>query len=170
MPSNENTCPKWSAEQQKILQNIKVDASTGCWVWQKHLSNTGYGDAYINKTKWRAHRLSWTAFVGTIPDGLLVCHHCDNPGCCNPDHLFTGTSHDNMIDMMAKGRGRGGKSLGPNNANAKLNESQVVEIRKLLIDGLSHDDIGTMFNVSSQTISSISTGRTWAHLKEGANV
>lgn len=81
----------------------KVKKSEGCWEWQGCLSG-GYGSVTVNKQCLRAHRFVWTFTFGAIPDGLFVCHHCDNRRCVRPDHLFLGTTDDNMRDMVIKGR------------------------------------------------------------------
>lgn len=89
-----------------------VDAKSGCWLWQASCTDRGYGFfTMYPKQKGRtnaelAHRASWILHVGEIPDGKLVCHHCDTPSCVNPGHLFVGSSQDNNDDMMAKGRSR----------------------------------------------------------------
>src|SRR6476660_6501286 len=84
-----------------------VDKSdTGCWNWAKSKTKAGYGTlrSYDNVLLY-AHRFSWELHHGPIPPKLYVCHHCDNPGCVRPDHLFVGTHNDNMQDMLKKGRG-----------------------------------------------------------------
>ena len=75
-----------------------------CWNWTKGLTTRGYGKIKFAGKSTTAHRVSWLKYKGQIPDGLLVCHHCDNCKCVNPDHLFIGTAMDNNQDMMRKGR------------------------------------------------------------------
>lgn len=81
----------------------KVRKSDGCWEWTARVSPEGYGEFWDDRNV-RAHRFSWSLVNGPIPDGLMVCHRCDNPRCVRPDHLFLGTNRENIRDMMAKGR------------------------------------------------------------------
>jgi hypothetical protein len=87
-------------EKQYVRNEI-----TGCFEWTSSLDGWGYGHIRLEKgKKIRAHRFSYLNFKGEIPDGMLVCHSCDNPKCVNPDHLWLGTNKDNSEDMVKKGR------------------------------------------------------------------
>ena len=99
-----------------------------CWVWQRNKSGKGYGRVRVNGRDVLAHRMSYTLVFGEIPEGLWVLHHCDNPSCVNPNHLFLGTHLDNMRDMVSKDRHADlqGEDIG----SAKIPNMGVIEIRK----------------------------------------
>ena len=83
---------------------------SGCWIWMRCDDAKGYGEFKRRQIKRKAHRYSYQLYRGEIPDGLLVCHHCDTPACVNQEHLFVGTYKDNAVDCARKGRTRGGWS------------------------------------------------------------
>jgi hypothetical protein len=94
---------------------------------------------------------------GEIPDGVHVLHRCDNPSCVNPKHLFLGTHQDNMRDMSEKGRA----SRGEKNANAKLSQEQVLEIKA---SAVSSRKLAPLYAVSDRQIRSIRSGQWWKHV------
>jgi len=90
---------------KRLVPRILVTAS-GCHEFQGARNDMNYGQIGVKSRLMYTHRVMWIAHHGPIPDGLLVLHHCDNPPCCNLDHLFLGTKRDNAIDMARKGRWR----------------------------------------------------------------
>lgn len=95
---------------QTKLNPLDQFSPDSCWEWQAYRNPQGYGYFKVvsRETPWQAHRFMWVANHGPIPPGMFVCHHCDNPACTNPSHLFLGTQRDNLVDMTIKGRRRNG--------------------------------------------------------------
>ena len=136
-----------------------------CWLWTGAKGSSGHGQIWDGNRLVGAHRVAYELCVGQIPPGLEVWHTCDNPPCCNPFHLFVDTHKGNMEDMRRKGRHRTGDHSGRHNHFAKLNETQVIEIRRLNSEeGLSCRRIARSLGVARTTIQDILAGRSWAHL------
>jgi hypothetical protein len=144
-----------------------TERGDGCWVWKGPITLYRYGRMSVgtppNKKEYQAHRLSWELHRGPIPDGLYVCHHCDNPPCVNPDHLFLGTQSDNMCDASRKGRVRGGVKVGSANGNSKLTEFQAREIRDSW-PAVSHRKLAEKHGVSRSLVRFITKGANWKHV------
>jgi hypothetical protein len=147
----------------------------GCWEYGGKIGNHGYGLVYIpNGTRHGAtalaHRVVYEGMVGPIPDGMFLCHHCDNPRCVRPDHLFLGTLNDNVQDAKQKGRMKTGGVLPPvrkgeANNKAKLTADKVREIRQEYQSGTSITKLGRRFGVTEQAIWAIVTRQTWKHVE-----
>jgi hypothetical protein len=121
---------------------------------------TGYGQF---GTSGKAHRLAWDfENEGGIPEGMVVCHSCDNRGCANPKHLFIGTQAQNIWDCKRKGRTARGLDF----PHARFSEADVRLVRKIRAEqGLAIRKIAAIFDVSSSTVRSVLTGRTHSWVK-----
>lgn len=142
----------------------------GCWDWKGPIAKGGYPVMSCRPSIGpdRGHRASWVIHKGKIPEGLYVCHSCDNPICTNPDHLWLGTHKENNDDKMRKGRQGECKppyKAGSDNGASKLKEDQVKEIKKLINSGKSCYGISKDFGVSKQTILRIKNGTNWKHVE-----
>lgn len=153
----------------RFWAKVDVGSEGSCWVWTGAVDSRGYGrlaiDCSARPIKYMsAHRFSHTLWFGPIPEGMLICHRCDNPPCCNPAHLFPGTQADNMRDMAQKGRGGTGGVAGSRHHNARLTEADVIQIRERLSTHESVTSVADAWSVSRQTVSAIKHGTRWGHL------
>lgn len=153
-------------DSAEFIMTNRLDKSGKCWVFMGCKNKKGYGLARngARKTTESVHRMIYKRFVGPIPPHFHVCHHCDNPPCARPDHLFIGTNTDNQHDSIRKGRAR--KARGEDVSLAKLRETDIPTIRALYrSDRYSQEAISRRFNVNQQSISNVLTGFTWKHVK-----
>jgi len=144
-----------------------VNKTDTCWLWTGCTRNFGYGVINLGgkhgKAE-RAHRLSWILHNGPIPEKMFVCHHCDNPLCVRPDHLFLGTPAANNHDMAMKGRyDKVKRPKGERHGRSKLTDADVLSIRAAYdVPVVTITTLGEEYGVSAQTIYRIILGNTWA--------
>lgn len=151
---------------ERFWDKVKKGAADECWEWLAYKDGDGYGTFRVETNKVKAHRFSYELHIGPIPAGLQVCHHCDNPPCVNPNHLFLGTGQDNTQDMMEKGRNR--PSIGEQHGGAVLTDEQVLEIRSLWQTGqFTQRQLGERFGISRRQARAVIKGENWQHLPVG---
>src|ERR1039458_2377382 len=119
-----------------------------CLEWNRGRHRQGYGILRRNGVFILAHRASYEEVNGPIPYAVMVLHHCDNPPCFHPTHLFSGTQLDNMRDASAKGHMGMADQRGSSNPSSKLKDEDVASIRKLRVEGNKQIDIARLFGVS----------------------
>lgn len=149
---------------ERVEMQTREDLETGCHVWTGAKERCGYGQIKINGKTVRVHRWIFAREFGEIPDGQYVLHHCDNPSCINPTHLFLGTQRENMLDMVAKGRGGHPRGAAHTRPMAKLTEDGVRLIRALVQDGMLQSEVARVVGASRACISDVMTGKTWRHV------
>jgi hypothetical protein len=141
---------------ERFAAKIKIDPVTGCHNWTAaQRSNKGYGGFRCGDVVYRAHRWAWIQKKGPIPEGQIVCHNCDNPGCVNTEHLRLDGHDGNAQEKVAKGRHYkgGGKK--------KLTEAMVMIIK---LTDESGPALAKRFGVHEDTIYAVRAGKTWAHV------
>ncbi len=147
---------KEKMERLSIRFNELVDkkSESECWGWKGPLSTRRGYVQYFSQRPLQAHRASWMIHFGEIPNGLLVCHYCDNEICTNPNHLYLASYQTNLRDAFKTG------------ANVKkLTCEKVREVKKLLNDNISNVEISKIYNIHPNTVSDIKHGRTWNWLQ-----
>lgn len=146
----------------RLWSRINKNSPNGCWNWLGPKSYQGYGWCKVGKER-MAHRGAWILTYGEIPKGKWVLHHCDNPSCVNPEHLFLGNALDNMLDKARKNRCNSVR--GESHPASVLKTRDVFKIRKLFHSGqMTRRKISERFRVSYAHISSIISGKYWKHV------
>jgi len=160
---------------ERFWRRVSIGDSSECWLWTG-ATTKGYGVCtWGHNLKAYAHRKAYEFAFGPIPEGLLICHHCDTPLCCNPRHLFVGTQHDNMADCAHKGRNHSGSDCwqvhhpgriprGERHANRVLTEMVVLEMRRLYGEGVPQCKLATRFGVTRGTVWTIVHRKAWKHI------
>ena len=149
--------PRIPLSEKIERSSVKIPES-GCWIWMKSLNHGGYGKTCLGKELTiSAHRASYEAKYGKIPNGLMALHSCDVRSCVNPDHIFLGTQRENMEDKVLKNR----QAYGEKHGMSKLKEDEAKEIK------YSKEDtniLASKFNCSKVTIRQIRQGLFWKHI------
>jgi hypothetical protein len=151
--------------QEKFWSYAKILGTDCCWEWQGALDSYGYGTFNFQYEPKRrkgilSHRISYFLTHGNLPDHLLVCHHCDNTKCVNPQHLFLGTHNDNRHDSIKKNR----HCRGEGQHAHKLTEKQVIQVRQFYQEGMTYAAIGEKFGMTKTGIWAVVSGKTWKHV------
>lgn len=136
-----------------------------CWKWQGSKHKTGYGQLSHKKqrTVHKAHRLAYVIAKGDIPDGMMICHTCDNPACVNPSHLYAGTAKDNFKDMIERDRHVPPPHVpGSKCGMALLDEEKVRYIRS---SDKTPEELAEKFNVKPRTIRAVISRQNWRHVE-----
>lgn len=144
----------------EMLQHIPED--NVCLVWPFHCNAAGYGTVVRDGKQGIVSHFAYEAAFGAIPEGLFACHHCDNPPCFRPSHLFAGDNSDNMQDSIAKGRFT--RSHGERHWKASVTEETVREIRRLHAEGMSTRAIEARFGLGDGHAWRIVARKQWTHI------
>lgn len=140
--------------ERRFWAKVDKNGPNGCWIWTGALNQMGYGRFSIwKKEHWFAHRFAWTLLKGPAPEGLFLCHRCDNPVCVNPEHLFPGTSADNNADMRAKGR----------QGAWKLSPEKVADIKQRYVGGThgNASELAAQYGITVATVYNVASGARW---------
>ena len=161
----------------RVWSKIEVGQLSACWIWRnKCVGKGGYGRITLNRKMFIVTRVIYFLYYGVQPFQKYVCHHCDTPSCCNPNHFFLGSAMDNSTDCKFKGRTLSGDKnpmrkyphlikRGELLTWSKVTEDDVREIRRLRKTKVQLRILSDRFGVSMATISNIAVGKTWAHVK-----
>lgn len=139
---------------------LSVDKTEDCWARKGAIARDGYGVLRSNYRRIGAHRYAWLMEHGTIPEGMIVCHRCDNKKCVRLSHLFLGTPADNTRDMIYKCR----NCHGTRHHASRLNEFKVRELHGLFMIGWTDKQLAKRYGIDASSARAARLGMTWRHL------
>lgn len=148
---------------ETIWLRIDRRGDEDCWEWIAGKDAQGYGVCKFMGRPVKAHRLVYSFYRGTIPDGMVCCHKCDNRSCVNPNHIFLGTHEENMADRNKKGR----QCKGSDTPFSKLTEEKVIKLRKRWKKGSHKHGASQMareLGLDAQTVLKAVKGKNWKHV------
>jgi len=134
-----------------------------CWEWTGARTTRGYGALSVDGGPKYAHRLSYELNVGEITEGMCVCHHCDNPSCVRPDHLFLGTHKDNMRDCADKGRM---SKTGPTCETHGRRKLTAQEVEEIFLSSDTPTELAEAHGVTRENIYYIKKRKTWKQVTD----
>lgn len=155
----------------RLRAKIVRTTPSGCWEVEPTTGCKGYGQFAMDRKSMGTHRAAWILAHGPIPDGLWVLHHCDNPPCVNPAHLYLGDCHDNVRDRVVRGRNATGPKLsgitrGEQSPNAKLTDDAVRAMRLRHESGdITYAALGALFGVGRTVARGVVVGSGWKHVR-----
>lgn len=142
--------PKKSDPKARFLKKVNV-VENGCHEWTSTIHRDGYGRVHYEGAQRIAHRVAYMLFIGEIPNGMFVCHHCDNRKCVNPDHLYAGTAKQNMRDKVARFKGLWGRM--------KFTTEQIEKCKNLYLSGISQEKIAKQLGMDQTSASRFIRGQ-----------
>ena len=148
--------------EEQFWGRMSPEPNTGCLLWIGSYYHYGHGSAWHQGQKWQAHRLAWTLARGPIPEGAWICHKCNVPACCNPDHLYVGDAQTNQRDIDESGH----RAKGERQGLSKLTEENVRAIRqeyRRYSDTHGAPALAKKYGVTRTTILHAASGFTWSH-------
>lgn len=158
-----NACA-WAAKSptveqyaEKFWKRVDKSSPTGCWVWQGYCQKFGHG--WLGSRFGLAHRFAWSLLRGPLDAKACLLHHCDNPPCVNPEHLYVGDRQDNMRDKVARNR----IQKGQDSPKARLTDADVLEIRRLRYE-VGAAELAKRFGVTMNYVYQIQRREAWKHL------
>lgn len=142
----------------RFWSKVQKGSVNECWPWSAGFFPNGYGAFSARRRTYKAHRIAYTLYNGPIDDGKFVCHRCDNPACCNPNHLWLGSCAENVADRDRKNR----QAHGERSPRAKLSAHQIAMIA---LDTRPQREVAEDYGVCKSTIGNIRRRQSWAHMQ-----